>query len=91
MWQELQDDPAIPTWMHMQTQRKGSYRAEDMVYLLEKTLPQAVEPEEAIVVCLDWYAAHRDPAVAKLIEDRGHVLLLHGGGTTAYEQVHDTH
>ena len=83
--------PLIPAWMHVQTQKKGSYRASDMVELLEKTLSPAGEDYESQVVLLEWYAAHRDPAVAELIESRGHVLLLHGGGTTAYEQINDTH
>ena len=62
-----------------------------MVALLSKTLPHVTEDYESQVVCLDWYAAHRDPRVRDLIESRGHVLLLHGGGTTAFEQVNDTH
>ena len=91
VWRELNESPHIPPWMHVQTQVKGSYRASDMVELLGKTLPFATEDYDAIIVPLDWYAAHRDPAVLELIEQRGHVLLLHGGGTTAYEQVNDTH
>ena len=70
---------------------KGSYRAEDMVELLDKTLSVAEADGESIVVCLDWSVTHRDPAVVELIESKGHVLLLHGGGTTRYEQVIDTH
>ena len=62
-----------------------------MVELLEKTLPQVEHDHEAQVVCLDWYSAHRDLAVAEIIARRGHVLLLHGGGTTAFEQINDTH
>ena len=27
VWRELTQDPSIPAWMHVQTQRKGSYRA----------------------------------------------------------------
>ena len=74
-----------------QTQAKGSYREEDMVELLEKTLPTASRPSETKIVCLDWFAAHGDPEIIELIQSRGHVLLLHGGGTTAYEQINDTH
>ena len=88
---DLDADPDIPQWMHATTQCKGSYRAEDMVELLDKTLPVAEADSESIVVVLDWIAAHREPSVVELIESKGHVLLLHGGGTTGYEQVNDTH
>ena len=63
-----------------------------MVELLDMTLESAVgRPDKSQVIILDWFAAHRDPAVAAIIQSRGHVLLLHGGGTTGYEQVNDTH
>ena len=62
-----------------------------IVSLLEKTLSPAGEACETQVVYLDRYAVHQDTAVAEAVEFRGHVLLLHGGGTTAYEQVNDTH
>ena len=65
IWRELHDDADIPEWMHIQTQVKGSYRAEDMVQLLAKTLPPVVHDCDSTVVCLDWYAAHRDPRVAE--------------------------
>ena len=45
---------------------------------------------ESHLVRLDWYAAHMDPAVVELIKSRGHVLLMHGGGTTDYVQLNDT-
>ena len=40
---------------------------------------------------MDWYAGHRTAEIASLILGRRHVLLFHGGGTTGYEQVNDTH
>ena len=43
------------------------------------------------MICLGWHASHMDPSVAELIESRGHVLLLHGGGTTGCVQINDTH
>ena len=63
-----------------------------MVELLEKTLP-AVDPSssDSAIVMLDWYAGHRTAEIATLIMRLGHVLLLHGGGTTPFEQVNDTH
>ena len=91
VWADLNADTDIPPWMHVQTQCKGSYRASDMVELLEKTLTPRGPDYESQVICLDWFAAHRDPSVAKVIRERGHVLLFHGGGSTGYTQVNDTH
>ena len=62
-----------------------------MVELLSRTLDHAAQDYESTVICLDWYSGHRTAEVADTILSRGHVLLLHGGGTTAYEQVNDTH
>ena len=52
-------------------------------------LSAAGEDYEPQVVLLDSYAAHMDPAVAELLESRGYVLLLHGGGTTDYVRASD--
>ena len=57
---------------------------------LEKFLKPAGEDYESQVICLDWHASHMDPSVAELIESRGHVLLLHGGGATGCVQINDT-
>ena len=93
VWRELTALPDIPAWMHLQTQEKGSYRAEDMLELLEKFLPDVsgTDGSESQIIQLDWYAAHPDARIQTFIKSRGHVLLLHGGGTTDYEQVNDTH
>ena len=92
VWAELTARPLIPAWMHVHTQIKGSYRASDMVELLEKTLKPAGEDYESQVICLDCYAPHMDiVSLAELIESRGHVPLIYGGGMTAYEQAADTH
>ena len=88
---ELLSDPNIPPWMHIQCQEAGSYRSPDMCTLLQKTLPAVVNDDDSAVVCLDWYAGHRTPEVSNVVEGSGHVLLMHGGGTTGYEQVNDTH
>ena len=61
-----------------------------MVQLLEQTLLRTTADYESQVVCLDSCSAHIDPAVAELIESRGHVLLVHVGGTTIDEPPHDT-
>ena len=38
------------------------------------------------IVMLDWYGCHRTAEIAA-----GHMLLLHGGGTTPFQQVNDIH
>ena len=78
-------------WMILQAQECGSYRAEDMIEVLKKTLPKAETAAESIVVVLDWFKAHRDPEIMLVLDDMGHVLLFHGGGTTGYGQINDTH
>ena len=69
----------------------GSYRSEDMVEALEWMLPDAADSSESIVVTLDWYAGHRTEEVLSIITRKGHVLIFHGGGTTPFAQVNDTH
>ena len=77
--------------MHVSTQCKGSYRASNMVDLLDKTLtPALADGTGSQVICLDWYAAHSCPDVRNLIAERGHALLMYGGGTTSTEQVGDS-
>ena len=80
-----------PDWMEIQVQENGSYRSEDMVEFLEWALPQANSSKESIVVLLDWYAGHLTQEVGECVRRKGHVLLFHGGGTTAFTQVNDTH
>ena len=91
VYKELKAAPNLPPWMHIQCQEAGSYRSSDMCVLLGKTLPEFIKDEDSAVVCLDWYAGHRTPEIAELVAESGHVLLMHGGGATAYEQVNDTH
>ena len=81
----------MPHWMKMRFQVKGSYRSEDVCEALEWILPQAQSSEESIVVLLDWYSGHRSDEVMELVRRKGHVLLFHGGGTTPWTQVNDTH
>ena len=80
-----------PLWMKVQVQEKGSYRAEDMIEFLEWALPDANSSEESIIVLLDWFSAHRSDEVEQLVKRKGHVLLFHGGGTTPFTQINDTH
>ena len=75
----------------MQTQEEGSYRTEDMVDALNWMLPEAHSKEESIVVLLDWFSGHLTEEVADAIRSKGHVLLFHGGGTTPFTQINDTH
>ena len=44
-----------------------------------------------MVVLLDWYAGHRTDEVEAVVTRKGHLLLFHGGGTTPWTQVNDTH
>ena len=61
-----QKELSWPEWMHVQTQAKGSYRAEDVIDALEWGVPAANKPEESIVVMLDWFSAHLCPEAARL-------------------------
>ena len=81
----------VPPYMLLQAQEHGSYRSEDMVEALDWMLPKAGSGEESMVVMLDWYSGHRTQEVEDLVKGKGHVLIFHGGGTTAFTQVNDTH
>ena len=59
--------------------------------LLPTALPVVVTDDDSSIICLDWYAGHRAAEIASLVASSKHVLLFHGGGTTGYEQVNDTH
>ena len=87
----IRDDLERPEWMLLQVQEKGSYRLEDVLAVLEWTLPQAHSAADSIILLLDWYSAHIDPRVQELVNRKGHILLLHGGGVTGMEQINDTH
>ena len=89
--ESLEADFDPPAWMKVQVQVHGSYRSEDMVQALEWMLPDSEKPEDSIIVLLDWYSGHRTEEVEALIAAKGHVLLFHGGGTTPFGQVNDTH
>jgi len=89
--QKLLELPDIPDWLHIQVQECGSYREEDVLEFLEKVLPVAESSEQSIIVLLDWFAAHRTDKVIQFIEGRGHIVLFHGGGCTAFTQINDTH
>lgn len=82
---------ACPDWMMLQTQTHGSYRSEDVCEFLEWALPNASCGEESIIVLLDWFQGHRTVEVEELVKRKGHVLLFHGGGTTPFTQINDTH
>lgn len=80
-----------PAWMKVQVQVNGSYRSSDMVEALRWMLPDAEGPGDSIIVLLDWYSGHRTDEVEELIAAKGHILLFHGGGTTPFGQINDTH
>ena len=77
--------------MKVQVQENGSYRSGDMVEALDWLLPPANASNESIVVLLDWYSGHLTDEVANLVRSKGHVLLFHGGGSTPFTQINDTH
>ena len=87
----LRERLVLPPWVHLQVQESGSYREEDVLDALRVLLPVASSTRESLVVLLDWYSAHRTEAVIELIEQRGHVVLWHGGGCTPFTQINDTH
>ena len=87
----LRKSPVVKPWMKVQAQKFGQYRSEDMVEALDWMLPVANSSDESIIVLLDWFSGHLTEEVAELVRSKGHVLLFHGGGTTAFEQVNDTH
>ena len=72
-------------------QENGSYRSEDVVEVLDWMLPSAANSTESIVLLLDWYQGPLTEEVAELVRRKGHVLLFHGGGTTPFTQINDTH
>ena len=75
--------------MLLQHQERGSYRSKDVSDFLEWALPEAMTPQDSIVVMLDWYSAHLSDEVEETVHEKGHVLLHHGGGVTGLEQVND--
>lgn len=81
----------LPPWMKVQVQECGSYRSGDMVEALDWILPVADGSHESIVVLLDWYKGHLTDEVAQKVKSKGHVLIFHGGGSTPYTQINDTH
>ena len=88
---KLKNNRLLKPWMKMQVQAEGSYRSEDMVEALDWMLPQARSSDESIIVLLDWFSGHLTEEVAEIIRRKGHVLLHHGGGTTPFTQINDTH
>ena len=77
--------------MKVQVQVNGSYRSGDAVEALDWMLPDANSSDESIIVLLDWFSGHLTEEVAALIQAKGHVILYHGGGTTPFTQINDTH
>ena len=91
IYKKLERNPLKKPWMKMQVQAEGSYRSGDMVEVLNWMLPVAHSPDESIIVLLDWFSGHLTEEVAECIHNKGHVLLFHGGGTTPFTQINDTH
>jgi hypothetical protein len=87
----LKESVVDEPWMKVQVQENGSYRSVDMVEALDWILPMTNDSSESIVVLLDWFSGHLTDEVKELIAGKGHVLLFHGGGTTPFTQINDTH
>lgn len=62
----------VPSGCLVQTGPKGSYRVEQVLEFLRWDLGAADSTDGSCceVVCLDWFSAHLDPEVDKLIKDR---------------------
>ena len=88
---KLRTSDRLKSWMKVQVQENGSYRSEDVVEALDWMLPNAKNAMESIVLLLDWFSGHLTEEVAELVRRKGHVLLFHGGGTTPFTQINDTH
>ena len=82
---------ACPDYMTIQVQEKGSYRSPDVAAALRWILPNADHSHESIVVILDWFSGHLTEEVRTVVQNKGHVLIHHGGGTTPFTQINDTH
>ena len=74
-------------------QVKGSYRAEDMIFFLEKWLDTwsltRDQTNDWRLLLLDSYRAHFDPRIQECAWLRGYVILFHYGNTTGVTQVND--
>ena len=88
---DLKTSASLMPWMKAQVQENGSYRSQDVVEALEWMLPDCNDPTESIIVILDWFSGHLTEEVADVVRRKGHVLLFHGGGTTPFTQINDTH
>ena len=76
----------------VQTSPKGSYRVPHLLEYFDELLPVAERPEDALCLYLDWFSAHIAPEVREqVVEQKGHMLMFHGGGTTGVIQANDTH
>ena len=76
----------------VQTSPKGSYRVAHLLEYFDKLLPVAERPEDAQCLYLDWFSAHLAEEVWDLVvNQKGHMEMFHGGGTTGMLQGNDTH
>ena len=92
-------DIMVPADTFLQFSNSGSHKLGDVLDFLKQDLGHSDDqidgtPDDgrnAELVYLDWYAAHRCQEVQELIEAKGHVHLLLGGGTTPWVATLDTH
>lgn len=83
-----------PSWVSTATSEKGSYRADDVVSFLQRHLRAWPDDPQLRgkwrILMADDHSPHKADAVRRLAWQRGYVLIIHGGGTTAVAQPVDT-
>ena len=84
----------FPRWVSTATSEKGSYRADDVISFLRRHLREWPDDPQLRgkwrVLMADDHSPHKADAVRRLAWQRGYVLIIHGGGTTAVAQPVDT-
>ncbi|MCP4242166.1 MAG: hypothetical protein GY772_16545 [bacterium] len=87
----------VPAGVLLQFQEKGSYRLRDVLEYLEWILDRSRAGKEAssqgrrVVYVMDWFSAHLDESIDRLVHEAGHAVLRIGGHLTGLVQVEDTH
>ena len=83
---------AVADSVNYQRSVSGTYRLEQMLKTISN-LPNQFNlftPKDFAIYVLDNYAVHKMPKIRKALYQRGHVLILMGGGITGFIQVNDT-
>jgi hypothetical protein len=88
--QEFLRSRGFPKWFTVTVAPKGSYCEQDVIEFLKRHLEEWKEGRDWRIVLGDDMAAHKTDNVWNLCWVRGYVLIIHGGGTTPFEQTPDT-